>query len=509
VKTDTVVYHRVCFGVFKVGGLMKECFERMVVFAKVSVVFLMLFALCACENRTLTWQEQYDLGIRYLEEGNYEEAVIAFTAAIEIDPKRTGAYSGLSSAYLAMGETEKAAEIWQQAQTQTLTDAELTAFSVEEEQYERLQKFWESGETGIHIISLSFDREAYMAGRETAFSIAAFYRCPEGAECSAWLSMNVEDVNSRKFIGESVELSGSGIKSFYGTAVPVQWENRYFAVGIDVNMSVGNDFWDWIAGDTWYITPEGEISYHYAPINTYGATEFICRDRYRAFEDYSPAEQQFISSVATAAVSNDIDTIRNLLGFEFEHYERCTMWNGYKIEIGSSGEGFDDNGDRSVSATIQLRPENGTGYYYRIHIIEAVATVGTESWSDAAFIDVISCPCADWQWNGTFEETDQFYHYHTFDDGGVADSVETKTTTGTMNMSLRSGTFTTEQHRVEVWSKWPDLNKDTTTYSTKVYRDGALVEKDGKAVEQDGVCDIRDAIHQNMDNIFIRESIYW
>lgn len=34
-------------------------------------------------DTTLTWQEQYDLGLRYLSEGNYEEAIIAFTAAIE------------------------------------------------------------------------------------------------------------------------------------------------------------------------------------------------------------------------------------------------------------------------------------------------------------------------------------------------------------------------------------------------------------------------------------------
>ena len=45
--------------------------------------------LCACGKKSGgSWQEQYDLGVRYLSEGNYEEAVIAFTAAIEIDPNR-------------------------------------------------------------------------------------------------------------------------------------------------------------------------------------------------------------------------------------------------------------------------------------------------------------------------------------------------------------------------------------------------------------------------------------
>jgi len=72
-------------------------------------VFVILLAvlLSACGPKAPTWQEQYDLGIRYLEEGNYEEAIIAFTAAIEIDPKRAPAYVGRGSAYLLSGDTEE------------------------------------------------------------------------------------------------------------------------------------------------------------------------------------------------------------------------------------------------------------------------------------------------------------------------------------------------------------------------------------------------------------------
>jgi tetratricopeptide (TPR) repeat protein len=53
-----------------------------------------------------TWQEQYDLGVRYLSEGNYKEAIIAFTAAIEIDPKQAPAYVSRGDAYVRSGETE-------------------------------------------------------------------------------------------------------------------------------------------------------------------------------------------------------------------------------------------------------------------------------------------------------------------------------------------------------------------------------------------------------------------
>jgi len=54
-----------------------------------------------------------------LEEGNYEEAIIAFTAAIEIDPKRAEAYLGAADAYLGLEDVENAREILQKGLEQT------------------------------------------------------------------------------------------------------------------------------------------------------------------------------------------------------------------------------------------------------------------------------------------------------------------------------------------------------------------------------------------------------
>ena len=72
------------------------------------VIFSMIFCLAACEKSAeAQWQEQYDLGVRYLSEGNYEEAIIAFTAAIEIDPKRPETFIGRGNAYIGSGETEE------------------------------------------------------------------------------------------------------------------------------------------------------------------------------------------------------------------------------------------------------------------------------------------------------------------------------------------------------------------------------------------------------------------
>lgn len=66
-----------------------------------------LILLTGCGQTAPTWQEQYDLGLRYLSEGNYEEAIIAFTAAIEIDPKQPLAYVGRGNAYIGSGETSE------------------------------------------------------------------------------------------------------------------------------------------------------------------------------------------------------------------------------------------------------------------------------------------------------------------------------------------------------------------------------------------------------------------
>lgn len=69
-----------------------------------TVLLLLILALTACKQE-VTWQEQYDLGMRYLSESNYEEAVAAFTMAIQIDPKQAPAYVGRGNAYVGMTDS--------------------------------------------------------------------------------------------------------------------------------------------------------------------------------------------------------------------------------------------------------------------------------------------------------------------------------------------------------------------------------------------------------------------
>lgn len=62
--------------------------------------------------------EQLDLAERYLAELDYEQAIAAYEAAIEIDPKCEEAYLGLADIYIEQEEYEKAAEILEEALAQ-------------------------------------------------------------------------------------------------------------------------------------------------------------------------------------------------------------------------------------------------------------------------------------------------------------------------------------------------------------------------------------------------------
>lgn len=86
--------------------------KRILTCMMVCLLLVLLLGLAACgKSPEEKWQEQYELGMKYVSEGNYEEAVLAFTAAIEIDPKKADTYAGLAAAYAYQGDWENLDEI--------------------------------------------------------------------------------------------------------------------------------------------------------------------------------------------------------------------------------------------------------------------------------------------------------------------------------------------------------------------------------------------------------------
>ena len=55
--------------------------------------------------------EQLELAACYMDELDYEAAIVAYEAAIEIDPMCEDAYLGLAEVYVAMGEYEDAIKV--------------------------------------------------------------------------------------------------------------------------------------------------------------------------------------------------------------------------------------------------------------------------------------------------------------------------------------------------------------------------------------------------------------
>lgn len=89
---------------------MKRLSEFRTVFCVLLFPVALILAACGAQTggNLSAWQEQYNLGMRCLTESNYEEAVLAFTAAIEIDPKQADTYIYLTQAYLGAGDSASA-----------------------------------------------------------------------------------------------------------------------------------------------------------------------------------------------------------------------------------------------------------------------------------------------------------------------------------------------------------------------------------------------------------------
>lgn len=106
---------------------------RIVVVVAVAVVCVACAALLALlmgrsrRAAETAWQVQYALGMWHLSEGSYEEAAAAFAAAVDIDPKQSGAYTRLADARLEMGDRAAAMEALEEGYARTKS-SDIAAF---------------------------------------------------------------------------------------------------------------------------------------------------------------------------------------------------------------------------------------------------------------------------------------------------------------------------------------------------------------------------------------------
>lgn len=80
----------------------------------IMIVSAFIFLLVFKNTPGQRLKQQLSLGDKYLEELNYEDAALAYKAAIEIDPKSADAYVGLTNAYIGLEEYDLAYETVEQ-----------------------------------------------------------------------------------------------------------------------------------------------------------------------------------------------------------------------------------------------------------------------------------------------------------------------------------------------------------------------------------------------------------
>ncbi len=90
--------------------------KKQTVLICVAAVLVAVAVLAAhFHQREQDYQEQLNTGLHFLGEQNYEEAILAFTAAIDIKPKGVEAYIGRGDAYAALDDHQTAAIDYEKA----------------------------------------------------------------------------------------------------------------------------------------------------------------------------------------------------------------------------------------------------------------------------------------------------------------------------------------------------------------------------------------------------------
>ena len=129
----------------------------------------------------------------------------------------------------------------------------------------------------------------------------------------------------------------------------------------------------------------------------------------------------------------------------------------------------------NFTSSIEMRPENGTGYFIFCWYESGDALSGHHT----------ICPCVDWQWNGTMHDTG----FNVFSDCLTEE-------TGTMINGLRDGTFS-----------------ETVTYPGSIQLSYSYTYQNGKpldlSTEEPTIATLGSLSTGTLDDPWVLEEIYW
>ena len=311
-------------------------------------------------EETTAQENLYDLGIRLLNAGNYEEAILTFQAAIQIEPKRAELYVGLADAYVGCGQYEMA--------IQTLANA----------------------------------------------------------------PADVDDA--------------AAIQEKLGEA-----EDAWYAYQVEAGL----------------INEQGQH------LNAYGAVIFEERDDYVPAEEIEPEAAVIFETVFGTALEASRESMVSLMrgyrssfaGSEGRWDIFDTIWQGYKVSYVFRY----DAKYHAASAFLEIRPENGMGYYIQCRVDENDNTllgVGT-----SISYTIVTCPCVDWQWNGSYTQ-EKYSRSAEYPNDASYYRQQEYTTTGQVVDGFFVGEFVT--HLVQTSSE-RGANSIQDTYYT--YEDGYMTSR--------------------------------
>ena len=187
--------------------------ERSLLGVTFTMILMLLLTACGPSG---TWDEHYDLGIKYLSDGNYKEAVIEFEAAIKIDDKKPEAYIGAANAYVGIEEYQKAIEVLKSGYE--ICD--------DEEIYAMLQKLqFEHGETDMTETFSEWGIDDLMQLDEVTLNHKPIYSMSwDDAE------KNVKSIYKARGVEYQIDKNEDGY-SGYG-----------YAPGLSIQITTGNGF---------------------------------------------------------------------------------------------------------------------------------------------------------------------------------------------------------------------------------------------------------------------------
>ena len=190
--------------------------------------------------------------------------------------------------------------------------------------------------------------------------------------------------------------------------------------------------------------------------NSYGSTVFQYRSSYQEFDEFTAAQQAWLEDLINACINQSVnEVVMEGLDSIFDSRKTCyTIWGQYKIWFS-----IDVYSETSAATEIEIRPENGTGYYASI-------VYDPEGSKSSKEIIYTTSTCVDWQWNGEYiSEYIWTPPIIEIEEWGEEEWVVT--TSGTMKESLRTGTFTSDNGTYYIY----DENGKVT--------DAPVMEEDG------------------------------